>query len=216
VQVYREAIRKCRFFGFWWRMEFRRRFVLASASPRRIALLRQIGVDPEVIPCSISEDIDPAMSPSENAMRLALEKAQETGKTIQDGVILGADTIVMLGDRYLGKPADNNDAITMLASLSGQVHTVLTGFAFLNRPGNATFTGVEATRVWFRDIPRQEIEAYVAGGSPMDKAGAYGIQDDYGAVFVTRIEGCYYNVVGLPLSRVHTELQKFLSNHQVK
>ncbi len=100
-------------------------------------------------------------------------------------------------DGCSAKPEDPDDAVRMLEMLSGNTHVVHTGYALVDRPSDASVTGVEETLVTFRDIPRSEIEEYVAGGSPMDKAGAYGIQDDYGAVFVTRIEGCFYNVVGL-------------------
>ncbi len=188
------------------------RLVLASQSPRRIALLRQIGLSPEVIPSQVEETFDATLSPSQNAMRLAFAKAVDVGGRLDDAVIIGADTIVMVDGTYLGKPSNRLDAIRMLESLSGRTHIVVTGFSILGRPGNQSITDCEETRVTFRPIPRPEIEAYVAGGSPMDKAGAYGIQDDYGAVFVSRIEGCYYNVVGLPLSKLYMKLQEFSTN----
>jgi septum formation protein len=183
--------------------------VLASRSPRRIQLLRQIGLHPNVIPCDINEEFDHSISPAENATVLALRKAQEVAGTINGAIVIGADTIVTLDGQMLGKPADRDDAVRMLEMLSGKTHIVHTGYALVDRPSIRFVTGVEATLVTFRDIPRNEIEEYVAGGSPMDKAGAYGIQDDYGAVFVTRIEGCFYNVVGLPLSGLYTALQQF-------
>ena len=186
--------------------------VLASQSPRRIALLRQIGLAPRVIPSSIDEVFDLTRTPAENAVRLAHAKAEDVGKEIGDGIIVGADTIVVLDGKYLGKPSTPPDAVEMLGQLSGRTHTVVTGIALLDRPTNRSVTGFEETRVTFRKLPLEEIEAYVAKGSPMDKAGAYGIQDDYGAVFVSRIEGCYYNVVGLPLSRFHSMLQQFSSH----
>jgi septum formation protein len=101
----------------------------------------------------------------------------------------------------------------MLERLSGRTHLVVTGFALLERPSDRLVVDFESTKVTFRELPRKEIESYVATGSPMDKAGAYGIQDDYGAVFVSRIEGCYYNVVGLPLSKVHSRLNEFYLQH---
>jgi septum formation protein len=183
--------------------------VLASRSPRRIQLLRQIGLDANVIPCDIPEDFDLSLAAPENARTLALKKAREVARGINGAFVIGADTIVTLDGVMLGKPTDPLDAVRMLESLSGKTHVVHTGYALVDRPSDASVTGVEETFVTFRDIPRSEIEEYVAGGSPMDKAGAYGIQDDYGAVFVTRIEGCYYNVVGLPLASLYTALQKF-------
>jgi septum formation protein len=183
--------------------------VLASRSPRRIQLLRQIGLYPNVIPCDINEDFDHALAPSENAASLALQKAQEVARTINGAIVIGADTIVTLDGQMLGKPENPGDAVRMLEMLSGKTHIVHTGYALVDRPSDTYVTGVEGTLVTFRDIPRREIEEYVAGGSPLDKAGAYGIQDDYGAVFVTRIEGCFYNVVGLPLASLYSALQKF-------
>jgi septum formation protein len=192
-------------------MNFRQRLILASRSPRRIALLRQIGLDPEVIPSSVPEVFDAALAPSENVIRIAAQKAAEVGKDIADGLIIGADTIVVVNGRVLGKPETPADAVSMLELLSGRTHTVFTGVAILKQPSNVLVADVEATNVTFRKLPRAEIEEYVEGGSPMDKAGAYGIQDDYGAVFVTRIDGCFYNVVGLPLSRLYGMLRRFES-----
>jgi septum formation protein len=184
-------------------------FILASRSPRRQLLLAQIGLEPEIIPCEIDEELDSSRSPAENATSLALQKAKTVAVGISSGIVLGADTIVALDGHMLGKPIDPDDAVRMLEMLSGRTHTVATGFALIDRPSDRYVTGVEETRVTFRAIPRNEIDEYVAGGSPMDKAGAYGIQDDYGAVFVTRVEGCFYNVVGLPLSRFYSTLGEF-------
>lgn len=180
-----------------------RPFVLASRSPRRLKLLRQIGIEPIVQPCDIPEDFDPAKRPEENAHFLGLEKARAVSATVSDGIVLGADTIVAVDGVMLGKPIDKDDAVRMLTLLAGRSHQVHTGYALIDCPSGNTISGVESTTVTFRLLAHDEIVAYVEGGSPMDKAGAYGIQDDYGAVFVRRIEGCYYNVVGLPLQAVH-------------
>ena len=171
--------------------------------------MQQIGLAVRVHPCHVPEIVDPSASPEENAESLAVQKARCTAKTVEDGIVLGADTIVVIDGEMLGKPVDEADAARMLALLSGRTHTVCTGFALLECPSGRLVSGVESTRVTFRMLPVEEIEEYVRGGSPMDKAGAYGIQDDYGAVFVTRIEGCYYNVVGLPLARVYQALRSF-------
>jgi len=189
-----------------------RPLILASRSPRRLALLSQIGLSPRVVSCDIPEDFDATHSPAENAQHLARKKAECVAKNVAEGIVLGADTIVVIDGVILGKPVDDADAMRMLSLLGGRTHTVYTGFALIDRPSGQCVGGVEATQVTFRTIPRKEIEEYVRGGSPMDKAGAYGIQDDYGAVFVTRLEGCYYNVVGLPLARVFLELQKLLES----
>lgn len=190
-------------------MKLNKPLVLASQSPRRLHLLRQIGWNPTVIPCDIPEVFDTRKSPAENVKSLALQKAECSGKKVEDGIVIGADTIVVLDGEMLGKPADRADAARMLGLLSGRTHTVYTGIALLDRPSGKHLTDVEATEVTFRQLPPEEIEEYVAGGSPMDKAGAYGIQDDYGAVFVTRIEGCFYNVMGLPLARLYSRMIEF-------
>jgi septum formation protein len=189
-------------------MQLSKPVILASQSPRRLLLLRQIGVEPIVRPCSIAETVEPDRSPARNAQDLAIQKARTVAAGVEHGYVVGADTIVTLGSTMLGKPTDYDDAVRMLGLLSGKTHTVHTGYAIIDRPSNKIISGVEETLVTFRSIPKAEIEEYVAGGSPMDKAGAYGIQDDYGAVFVRRIEGCYYNVVGLPLSALYEALMK--------
>lgn len=163
----------------------------------------------DVRPSSVEEEIDSALTAEENARVLAVKKARAIAAEVPEGIVIGADTIVVVDDVVLGKPADAADAARMLGMLSGRTHTVHTGFALVERPSGREESGVESTRVTFRSIPEREIAAYVSTGGPLDKAGAYGIQDDYGAVFVARIEGCYYNVVGLPLSRVHAALEAF-------
>jgi septum formation protein len=183
-------------------------FILASRSPRRLALLSQIGLNVRVVVSDVPEELDPALEPEANAESLARLKALHIARDIPEGIVLGADTIVVIDHHVLGKPDSEADAVRMLQLLSGRTHTVYTGFALVERPSGRIVSGVEETKVTFRELPLDEITAYVRGGSPMDKAGSYGIQDDYGAVFVTRIEGCYYNVVGLPLARVHEEIRK--------
>ncbi len=185
--------------------------VLASQSPRRVSLLNQIGLPPQVLPSNVPENFEDRLSPAENAIRLALLKAKEIATQCNDAFVIGADTIVVLHGELLSKPIDEKDAQRMLRLLSGRTHTVVTGFAIVDCPTGISATEYESTAVTFREMPEEEIEQYVASGSPMDKAGAYGIQDDYGAVFVTRIEGCFYNVVGFPLSKFYSTLQKFQS-----
>jgi septum formation protein len=186
-----------------------KRLVLASRSPRRLSLLRQIGFEPDVMPCEISEDFNPTLAPAQNAKILALDKARTVACTLSDAIVIGADTIVVIDGAMLGKPSDRADAIRMLERLSGRTHTVYTGFALVDRPTDLWVSDVEATLVTFRRMTRTEVEEYVDSGSPMDKAGAYGIQDDFGAVFVSRVEGCFYNVVGLPLSKLYTTMTEF-------
>lgn len=197
-------------------MKLSRPLILASRSPRRIVLLRQIGFDPAVVPCDIPEDFDSLLDPSRNAQILALQKARCIAEGVKDGFIIGADTIVVIDGVMLGKPVDAADARRMLSLLSGRTHTVLTAFAIVERPSDRFVVEVESTLVTFRELPAAEIREYIDGGSPLDKAGAYGIQDDYGAVFVTRIEGCFYNVVGLPLARLYTRLREMSRDVEVR
>ncbi len=183
-------------------MLLKKPLVLASRSPRRLRLLRQIGLDPLVVPCDIPETFDLSRPAAENAESLAAEKARSAARNLQHCIVIGADTIVSLNGTMLGKPETPGEAARMLTMLGGKTHLVHTGYALIDRPSDRRVSGCEEPSVTFRALPPEEIAAYVAGGSPMDKAGAYGIQDDYGAVFVRRIEGCFYNVVGLPLSAV--------------
>ncbi len=187
-----------------------KRLILASQSPRRRILLRQIGLSFRVIPSGVSERFRHSESAAQNAKRIALEKARDVASRVRQGIVVGADTIVVLDGRFLGKPASAAAARRMLRSLSGREHFVYTGFALVDAATGRRMTGVERTRVRFRKIDPAEIDAYVRSGSPMDKAGAYGIQDDYGAVFVEQVCGCFYTVVGFPLARFHTELRHFI------
>ncbi|MFL1404318.1 Maf family protein [Marinobacter sp. M1N3S26] len=174
------------------------RVILASASPRRAELLRQLGLSFDTLPVDIDETAHPGEAPADYVLRLAREKALAGYRRNNrpDALVLGSDTTVVLGDRILGKPEDTDGARRLLQSLSGREHQVMTGVAL------ATRDGVEArvivTDVRFRTLDPQEIDAYCATGEPMDKAGAYGIQGRGGA-FVTTIRGSYSAVVGLPL-----------------
>ncbi len=183
--------------------------VLASASPRRQVLLRQLGLEFTVAPSNFDEESVPVASPVDLVTTLAHRKAALVAAAYDDAVVVGADTIVVLGETVLGKPRDAAEAVRMLEMLSGREHHVYTGFSVVDRPSNRAVTEYECTRVHFRSLGAAEIRAYVASGSPMDKAGSYGIQDDYGAVFVERIDGCFYNVVGFPLTKFYVVMQAF-------
>jgi septum formation protein len=188
--------------------------ILASQSPRRRILLRQIGLKFTVRPSDVREDVLDHEAPEHNAKRIALSKAVEISKRVKSGIVIGADTIVVLGDKILGKPRTRDEAKKMLRTLSGRMHTVYTAFALIDARTQRKTVQIEKTKVWFRKLSRREIADYVASGSPMDKAGAYGIQDDYGAVFVKRVEGCFYNVVGFPLTKFYMALQDFVGDHR--
>jgi septum formation protein len=178
---------------------FEKPIILASNSPRRRELLRQIGVPFSVCPADVDERILPGEKAEAYALRVALDKARAAAKIAGKGIVIGADTIVVLGSDILGKPADARDAERMLSLLSGKMHAVITGLALVDAATGEQWSAAAITRVWFRELSPSEVTAYVATGEPMDKAGAYGIQEK-GALLVRKIEGCYFNVVGLPLS----------------
>ncbi|MEL6613572.1 MAG: Maf family protein [Bacteroidota bacterium] len=154
------------------------------------------------------EDFPTDVPPGDAVARLALEKAQLVAPAHPEALILAADTTVVLDGRVLEKPEDTDDARRMLRDLSGATHTVYTGVALCHLDSQRTVHTAEATQVTFGTLSDAEIDAYVATGSPLDKAGAYGIQDDHGPLFVERIEGDFYNVVGLPLRRVYCLLRE--------
>lgn len=182
--------------------------VLASASPRRRELLSNIGLDFTVIPGNIDEPLLDGLSPSKQAEALALAKARFVAGQLSGGVVLGADTIVVLEGRMLGKPANASEAIAMLEFLQGREHVVYTGVALVDVSTGRDATLSESTRVHFVALDRPTIEWYVSTGEPMDKAGAYGVQG-LGSMFIEGINGCYFNVVGLPLRRVALMLKEF-------
>lgn len=175
------------------------RVVLASASPRRRQLLDLIGIAHEVRPANIDESMRPHENPRRHAERLAREKAIAIATRDPDLITIAADTIVVVNGKVLGKPKDADDAGRMLALLSGREHVVTTAVAVSR--GKKLRSAIEEVRVKFRRLRDDEIEAYIATGEPMDKAGAYGIQG-YGATIVERIEGDYFAVMGLPLVRL--------------
>lgn len=175
------------------------KLILASASPRRAELLRQADIFFEVIKPSISEEVGDANDPEDLVRRLALKKALEVSSRLKSGYVLSADTIVVYRNQILGKPSDPDDARKMLRMLSGEQHMVITGLVLKDISTGCKEIGISKTRVWLKFLTDQQINAYVASGEPMDKAGAYGIQGK-AALFTEKIEGCYFNVVGLPLS----------------
>ena len=176
--------------------------ILASQSPRRRELLGRLVPDFTVITDDSAEALIPGEKPPQTVQRLAAEKAEHvSAKTDADALILAADTVVVLDGQILGKPKDEADAFVMLSALSGNTHQVFTGIAVLDTKTGQCVTAFETPKVRFRPVSHREILQYIASGEPMDKAGAYGIQE-LGALFVEGIEGDYFNVVGLPLCRL--------------
>jgi len=168
-----------------------------------------MGADFMVVPPEADETVAEGESPADLVRRLSLEKARSIPTTYAPGVVLGSDTVVVLDGQVLGKPADADQAHAMLRALSGRTHIVFTGYALVDLDTDRIEVGHVETTVTFRELDDEEIDHYVASGSPMDKAGSYGIQDDFGAVFIERIDGDYYTVVGLPLCRVYQALRRF-------
>lgn len=176
--------------------------ILASASPRRAELLKQVGAVFSIASSTVEEVIDPRWTATETVQALAWQKARAVAENRSHGLVLGADTIVVYQNQILGKPKTQAEAGQMLALLSGQWHEVMTGVVIIDASGQQKdWLSVEITRVKFRKLAEQDIAAYLATGESMDKAGAYGIQG-FGALLVEEIKGCYFNVVGLPLQRV--------------
>lgn len=172
------------------------RLVLASGSPRRADVMRQLGLEPEIRPAEIDEAYRPGETPAEHVERLARAKAEAVSRGVADALVIGGDTIVLDGARVLPKPVDADDAVAMLASLSGRTHEVLSGLAIAGAHG--TVSAVSRTRVRMRAFDDATTTAYVSTGEPLDKAGAYGIQGQ-GAALVAGIDGDYYTVVGFPV-----------------
>jgi septum formation protein len=181
---------------------------LASKSPRRRKLLKQLGIKFKSFSVNTIEDVLDGEHPVDCVKRLAESKMNRAKKKLHNSIIITADTIVVLNRKVIGKPKNKKDAVRILSLLSGKVHTVYTGFCVLNQKTNKSILDFEKTKVEFRKLTKDEIFDYADGGSPMDKAGAYGIQDDFGTVFVKKINGCYYNVVGLPLTKLYNALRK--------
>ena len=183
-------------------------WILASGSPRRRELLEMLGVpDLTIRPAKGPERATPGAGPEQTVRELSLHKAQEVAQTCApEDIIIAADTIVYLDGAILGKPKDHDDAVRMLTALSGREHIVYTGVAVLR--GGELRQAAERTAVRFRPLTSGEIERYIATGEPMDKAGAYGVQSR-GALFVERIDGDFYNVMGLPVEQLGLALARF-------
>lgn len=186
-----------------------KKLILASSSPRRKELLSYAQIPFEIVVSHVEEHFNDKNNPNEIVQALALQKAEAVANILeQDAVVLGADTIVTIDNQILGKPNDENEARIMLGKLSGREHIVYTGVAIVSANESTTF--YEETKVQFWELSDEEIDNYIKSGEPFDKAGAYGIQQ-LGSILVKRIEGDYFSVVGLPISRTYRELKRFLS-----
>ncbi len=186
-----------------------KKLILASKSPRRAYLLGLLGLDFEVMDSQVEEADEKFTMPEVHVLELAQKKALKIAEKVNDGFVVGADTIVVLNGKIFGKPKEKNQALEMLKYLSGKTHAVYTGFAIVEKPTGRMVSEYERTLVTFRKLEDQEIEDYINTESPLDKAGAYGIQDQ-SAIFAERIEGCFYNVVGLPLTKFYVTFRNFV------
>jgi septum formation protein len=182
------------------------KLILASASPRRAEILRTAGLQFAVLSSAVDETPLPGETPHDMVQRLALAKAElVAARAVGPAIVIAADTVVALEGTILGKPRTSEDARQMLEKLSGRTHSVITGVTLIRLPDAERREFIETTQVHFASVSKEEIAKYLATGEPFDKAGAYAIQG-LGGRFIPRIDGCYFNVVGLPLSRLFREL----------
>ena len=188
--------------------------ILASASPRRKLLLEQIGLSFRVVPSHLHEPPYEGHKPAQYAENLAELKASEISGLLPSALVIGADTIVVIGDEVLGKPEDAATARKMLGQLSARTHLVITAYSFQMKAAGIKQVHHVSTQVHFKKLRPDEIDYYINTDAPYDKAGAYGIQD-YSSIFVDRIEGCFYNVVGLPISDLSEKLNHLLSQRSI-
>jgi septum formation protein len=184
--------------------------VLASASPRRRELLAILGHDFSVMPSAIDETPATGESPEAFVVRMAREKGMEVASRVSQSIVIAADTVVTVDNEILGKPTDPDDAVRMLQRLSDREHEVLTAVMIINQPKQETLEGVDRTKVWFIALNETQIRDYIKRENIFDKAGAYAIQG-YAGVYIPRIEGNYFNVMGFPLPLVHRLLCRTLS-----
>ncbi len=184
----------------------KRKLILASASPRRQALLKNLGLDFEVSPAGVDESVIPGEDAAAYPLRIAMKKALSVAADKENAIVLAADTAVIVDDDILGKPQSAPEAKAMLQKLSGREHIVVTGVGVVDTANDRSLSCAEQTIVYFHPLKETEIDAYLASGEPMDKAGAYGIQG-LGALLVRKMEGDYFNVMGLPLSKLYRLLQ---------
>lgn len=185
-----------------------KKIILASASPRRKALLKQVGLDFEVTPSDCEESVDSKLGPHDLAKKLSLEKAKSVSDKNKDALVIGADTFIAYEGKIIGKPKDDEEAREIIKMLQGKAHSVITGLTVIDSDTGKTVSSSVETKVHFKKLGEDEIDGYILTEEPQDKAGAYGIQA-LGAVLVDKIDGDYFNVVGLPLSLLYDVLKEF-------
>ena len=189
-------------------MPEQRMIILASASPRRKELLSLIGLKFRVDVSDYEEDLGLELKPHELAKYLSLEKARAVAHKYKDAVIIAADTFIVFRGKLLGKPHTEKEAMRMLTMLNGKLHSVITGYTVLDTLSGRKHSAAIETKVWFRKMTDEELRAYVKTGEPLDKAGAYAIQG-IGSLIIKKIEGDYFNVIGLPVASLAVTLKRF-------
>ncbi len=185
-----------------------KKIILASSSPRRKQLLEMIGLQFDVVPSDYEEDMSLKLEPAELAKHLSLKKGETVAKKFPHALIISADTFVLLNGRLFGKAKNAEHAKKMLKELSGKPHLVITGFAIIDTDNKRTVNKHVSTKVWVKDLSDEEIEWYIETGEPIGAAGAYFIQNK-GSILIEKIEGDYFNIVGMPIFSLYHELQKF-------
>ena len=185
----------------------KQQIILASSSPRRKELLKQIGLDFKIVPSKYEEDMTMKMSHTKLAKVLAYGKAKDVADRVKEGVVIGTDTFLVFGDKRIGKPKDAKDAKRILNSLSNKYIKIYSGIAIIDVKNKREIVDVEITKIKFKKLSKKEIDGYIKTKEPLDKAGAFGVQG-IGAVFIEKIDGCYSNVVGLPLFNLYKNLGK--------
>ena len=191
-------------------MKSRDKKILASKSPRRIEILKMIGLDFDIAPSKLDEKIEINLTGNPFAEYWSKEKAKLISNQYPDRLVIGADTIVIFNNQILGKPKDKNDSKKMLKMLSGNIHEVITGVTLRCQNKQISNTFSESTKVVVRNIPSDQIKFYINNYNTTDKAGSYGIQEWF-SIWIKKIDGCYFNVVGLPISRFYKEYSEIIS-----
>ena len=180
--------------------------ILASQSPRRKTLLKKMGLKFKVVPSKVEEHMDLTLSPDDFVMHWAHEKAKDVSRSFPNSLIISADTVVVIENKILGKPKNKKDSKNMLKKLSGRTHTVITGFQLILENSAISYCGLEKTHVTIKTLSLSDINFYIKHYNTLDKAGSYGIQDWF-ATQVLKIEGCFFNVMGLPVSKLYDHLK---------
>lgn len=189
----------------------KKRLILASSSPRRVALLKSLGFQFDIIPHTIKESIPSGVLPEELVMHLAYRKAEDVAKKAQNAIIIAADTIILHGRNIFGKPKDMRDAKRILSMLRNSEHDVVSGVCMMDTPSKRKVLRISRTYIKMKTISDDEIDVYIRSGEPLDKAGAYAIQGE-GGKFIECIDGSLSNVVGLPLELIQEMLEDFTKN----